>query len=352
VLISLSLAGLACSLMVEAGPLYSAEAVPAGEPAVNVEFILDGSGSMWAKCGDAPKIVMTVNALRSALPDLPRSVRIGLRTFGLNRAPHSQDTTLLVPVGSSNRREILTALTEVKPTGRCPLLYSIEQAMADLEKIGGAGLVLVITDGKEDFVDSPCRRLRELRSSGHEVKVQILGLCVKDQDVRSEHACLADAGGIPYLRARSEAQIAEAVKGIVANALAAEAHRLALIREEAEHRKLIESNTRISVHFTNRLPDFFAEFTHIVDFEIDGRPVKAMDRETEIRPGSTVTLYDGPAPPGEHSVRIRYAKIRYEQEIMSEIFEKRFTVESGRTTRIECRAVARLLSWALEIEAH
>ena len=344
------LAGLVMPLAAGAGRLFSAESAPAAEPSVNVEFILDGSGSMWSRCEDAPKIVMAVNALRSVVPNLPGSVRTGLRTFGLKQAPHPQDTTLLVPMGASNRNEILAALAAVKPAGRCPLLYSIERAIDDLAEIGGAGLVLVMTDGKEDFVESPCRQMRELRPSDSDVKVQILGLCVDDEEVLREHTCLADAGGSQYIQARSETQVAEAMKGIVADAIATEEHRRAMIRKEEERKRLIESNTLITVHFSNVLPDVFAEFVRVIDFEIDGRPVKSGESETDIQPGRTITLHEGPAPPGEHSLRIRYVKIRNGREVVSEISKKRFSVESGRTTRIECRAVARLLSWALDIE--
>lgn len=350
VMIVLAFAGLVTPLAAGSGLLYSAEPSSAAEPSVNVEFILDGSGSMWSRCEDAPKIVTAVNALSSTIPDLPVTARIGLRTFGLKQAPHPQDTTLLVPVGSSNRREILEGLAEVKPTGRCPLIYSIERAIVDLAEIGGAGLVIVLTDGKEDFVESPCRKLREIRPSDPEVKVRILGLCVDDEAVLREHTCLADAGGSRYIQARSETQIAEAVKRIVADALAAEGHRRAMLRKEEERKRLIASNTRVTVLFSNGLPDVFAEFVRAVDFEIDGRPVQPEESETDTRPGRTVTLYEGPMPPGEHSLRIRYVKIRNGREVVSEIFEKRFRVESGRTTRIECRAVARLLSWALDIE--
>ncbi len=350
--ILLALTGLVMPLAIGAGPLYSAEPAPAAEPSVNVEFILDGSGSMWSRCEDAPKIVTAVNALRSVVPDLPGSVRSGLRTFGLRQAPHPRDTTLLVPVGASNRREILAGLAAVKPAGRCPLLYSIERAIADLAEIGGAGLVIVLTDGKEDFIESPCRKLRELRSSDREVKVHILGLCVDDEEVLREHTCLADAGGSHYVQARSETPIAGAVKGIVADALAAEEHRRAMIRKEEEHKRLIASNTRMTVLFSNGLPDVFAEFVRVIDLTIDGRPVKSGESETDIEPGRTVTLHEGPTPPGEHSLRIRYVKIRYGREVVSEISEKRFKVENGRTTKIECRAVARLLSWDLDIEVH
>lgn len=131
-------------------------------PTVNVEIILDSSGSManWTDTGeirmDAAKRVL--REVINSIPERGDSVNVGLRIYG-HKGDNSEATReescaaseLLVSVEGVNKQALLAAVDSAQPTGWTPLGRSIARAGKDLADASGASVnaVVVVTDGVE-----------------------------------------------------------------------------------------------------------------------------------------------------------------------------------------------------------
>jgi len=66
--------------------------------ASNVLFILDGSGSMWAKVEGRAKIDVAKEVLGGLLSDLPSDTRVGLVAYGHTKKDDCKDVQVLAPL--------------------------------------------------------------------------------------------------------------------------------------------------------------------------------------------------------------------------------------------------------------
>jgi hypothetical protein len=93
----------------------------------------------------------------------------------------------------------------VTPKGETPLVYSVLQAPADLKSVGG-GTVIVITDGEESCKGDIAKAAAELKASGQNITLNIVGFTVTGQKAQASLAGFAEAtGGRFYPAATGEA---------------------------------------------------------------------------------------------------------------------------------------------------
>src|SRR4051812_16535840 len=99
---------------------------------VEVELIIDGSGSMAGAVTGASKISWAKGAVHSILGGLPDTLSgadVGLRIYGARsaKAKHDcQDTHLEVPLDGVNEKALTHALDTVHPSGYTPIAASLE----------------------------------------------------------------------------------------------------------------------------------------------------------------------------------------------------------------------------------
>src|SRR5262249_8813105 len=147
---------------------------------VEVELIVDGSGSMGGVVAGQPKITSAreaLHAILSALPDTISGADIGLRVYGHRsaKAKHDcADTHLEVPLQGVNRTAIRSALAAVHPTGYTPIAGSLEAAAQDFKKKGDR-VVVIITDGIESCGGDPCATSQKLVAAGAFQKPYVIG---------------------------------------------------------------------------------------------------------------------------------------------------------------------------------
>ena len=70
-----------------------------------------------------------------------------------------------------------------KPKGETPLVYSALQAPTDLKAVGG-GTVILITDGEESCKGDPVKAAAELKASGLDIRLNIVGFALKNPKVQ------------------------------------------------------------------------------------------------------------------------------------------------------------------------
>lgn len=138
------------------------EAYPSfSEPENYVEVIIDVSGSMWGQFQGVNKIVNSQRIMEVILKDLPPNVQLGLRTFGGQR-----ETRLEIPLGKDNRQEIWNTIRLLRPSGKSPIGYALQQAGNDLAQKQGRRYIILISDGIDNGQIEPVNTAKELQSMG------------------------------------------------------------------------------------------------------------------------------------------------------------------------------------------
>lgn len=180
----------------------------------NLEIILDASGSMKTALGKKSRWDTALATLRQVLDKLPDDFNVGLRIYGHREASRSPrtctDSELVVPIEKLNRDAVLNAARAVKPKGETPLVYSVLQAPADLKAVGG-GTVILITDGEESCGGDALKAAAQLKASGLDVTLNIVGFALNSPKVQKELGGFAQATGGRFYAAQSGQALAEAL---------------------------------------------------------------------------------------------------------------------------------------------
>ncbi|MCB9911173.1 MAG: VWA domain-containing protein [Planctomycetes bacterium] len=193
------------------------EALPVPESAVYL--ILDASGSMRAKLEGRSKLDWARSALLDAIGDLPESVEVGLRVYGHRlRAIDDgadRDSELVMPIGPLNakgRADLESALAALRPKGKTPMAYSLEQSARDFGSVTN-GTVILLTDGGEDTRE----RLDPVAAAAAFAKNRRWSLTIVGFDIgkpawQDQLEQMAQAAGGAYLTADQGAELLPSVR--------------------------------------------------------------------------------------------------------------------------------------------
>ena len=213
-------AGKSNTLCLELGPAKTGELLvvsalaPPTKTRKNIEIILDASGSMKALLGKKTRWDVALETLDQALGALPGDFNVGLRMYGHREASTSPktctDSELVIPIRKLDRKAILARATSFKPKGETPLVYSALQAPSDLEALGG-GTVILITDGEESCKGDPVKAAAELKASGLDIRLNIVGFAVTNPKTQKDLAAFAQATGGLFYAAQDGAALADAL---------------------------------------------------------------------------------------------------------------------------------------------
>ncbi|MGA3167521.1 MAG: discoidin domain-containing protein [Terriglobia bacterium] len=181
----------------------------------NLEIILDASGSMKTALGKKTRWSTAHDVLSQVLATLPGDFNVGLRIYGHRESSRSPktctDSELVVPIQKLDQPAILSAAGAVKPKGETPLVYSVLQSPADLKEVGG-GTVIVITDGEESCKGDPVKAAAQLKASGLDITLNIVGFTVTGQAVQKQLAGFAQATGGHFYAADNGPALARALQ--------------------------------------------------------------------------------------------------------------------------------------------
>jgi hypothetical protein len=184
-------------------------------PARNLAIVLDVSGSMNQKLGDGTRWKTALAMLEEVVRELPEDLNVGLRVYGHRHSSKSaetcKDTQLVVPIGKLDRERVVKAASKLRPRGETPLIYSSLQAVNDLKAAGG-GSVILITDGEESCGGDAVAAATEIKNSGVDVTLNIVGFTLTGEKVEAELGTLAASTGGRYFGAQDGAQLSRAVK--------------------------------------------------------------------------------------------------------------------------------------------
>lgn len=189
----------------------------------SVELILDASGSMRSSrqlIDGRLKMDVAKDVLRGVVADLPDDVQVGLRAYG-HRIREGQpgdctDSELMVKIEPLDRPRLLSRIDALQALGTTAISYSLREAAKDFAGIDGPKLIVLVTDGEEECSADPAATIAELRAEGLDVRLNVAGFALADDDLKQAMQTMASAGGGAFFDARDGRGLADAVNAALA----------------------------------------------------------------------------------------------------------------------------------------
>ncbi len=177
-------------------------------------YILDASGSMWARVEDRPKIAIAKEVMTELIQDLPDASRVGLIAYGHRRKGDCLDVEELVPVSPLNRDALIRILQAISPKGKTPITRSVRLAAEKVKALEDPTTIVLVSDGKETCEGDPCALVRELKQAGLRFVLHVIGFDVTEEE-RRQLECMAGAGGGTYYTAKTAHAFRSAAKQVM-----------------------------------------------------------------------------------------------------------------------------------------
>ncbi len=174
---------------------------------VNVEFILDASGSMAEAIPgtDQSRMDAAKAAMHEVIDSLPErdGLNVGFRVYGHEGSNAEADrdlscasTELRVPIDGVDRDLLLAEIEASTPTGWTPLALSLEAAAGDFEPGGESvtNAVIMVTDGEDTCGGDPCTVAGQLHDADIKLTTHVVGFALTPEQEQAV-GCIAEEGG-------------------------------------------------------------------------------------------------------------------------------------------------------------
>lgn len=173
--------------------------------------VYDSSNSMWGELADkSRKYEAGRNALSRFLENELDNRDVAFRAYGHRDKTDCRDSELIVPFSDARAAQtsIRNAVNAIRPTGKTPITYSLQEGLKDFD--GRAGDILLISDGIETCDADPCELMREWRAANVNIRVHVVGVGLNDME-RAAMSCIASVSGGGYFDADSEGDFSAAL---------------------------------------------------------------------------------------------------------------------------------------------
>jgi Ca-activated chloride channel homolog len=191
----------------------------AQQPKTRILFVLDGSGSMYAKMGNDTRIVVAKRLLSRLVDSLEtqKELELALRIYGHQSQKterNCKDTKLEVPFGPKNHQAIKDEIVDLKPKGTTLIAYSLQEAAYDFPKNPGVrNIIILITDGLEECEGDPCAVSLALQKQGVVVRPFVIGLGL-NSEYRTQFECVGR-----YFEAETESDFENVLNVVISQAI-------------------------------------------------------------------------------------------------------------------------------------
>ncbi len=223
-LVLVSLVGLGLTLpAIPVAAQEEADPLDASTLTVNVELILDASGSMAETIPgteNQSRMDAAKTAMRDVIDRIPEreGLNVGFRIYGhegsnseADRPVSCRATELLVPLDGVDKPALLEQVETFEPTGWTPLALALEAAAADFS--GGESVtnaIIMVTDGEETCGGDPCQVAGALHAADVALTTHVVGFALTDEQ-REAVRCIAEEGGGQLFTAEDAESLSEAV---------------------------------------------------------------------------------------------------------------------------------------------
>jgi hypothetical protein len=172
----------------------------ASTTAPSVALVLDASGSMLQKIKGRQKIEIARAELDHLVRDvLPESTPVTLRVYGQG-GKGSCTSDLMMPLAPLDRQRAEQIVAGVKSTNgaKTATSASLHATAQDLSAAHGAKRIILITDGEENCGGDVEKEITELRRSGFDLQLSIIGFAIDSPQVGVMFKHWAQLGGGSY----------------------------------------------------------------------------------------------------------------------------------------------------------
>ncbi len=175
-----------------------------GAREVNVELILDASGSMAQTIGGETRMAIAKRVLDDVIAAIPErdGVNVGFRIYGhrgdnsaAGKAVSCRSSELLVPIEGVDREALEDAVDQARATGWTPLALSLERSGDDFDpaEAGVVNAVVLVTDGLETCEGDPCAVSAELNEADIALTTHVVSFAQTAEE-RAILECIAENG--------------------------------------------------------------------------------------------------------------------------------------------------------------
>lgn len=183
-------------------------------------FVIDYSNSMGEFLEHKTKAVQVREMMNFILPQISSGTQTGLRVYGhtcsLFAYNACRSSELVVPLGKSNTKTILGAVSKLRPRGMTPITYSLKQAVnKDLSSLGGVKHIILLTDGGENCDESPCDYAIGLVKTRKDIKIDVIAFNVYDDDDLAQLQCTANVTGGRFMETNTRAELFKSMEDLI-----------------------------------------------------------------------------------------------------------------------------------------
>ncbi|TDQ31893.1 vWA domain-containing protein [Aureibacillus halotolerans] len=161
------------------------------KPNLNVEIVLDTSGSMIEKVDGQSKMELAKNSIEDFAQMLPNEANVGLRVYGHegttafeDKVESCESSELLYEIQPYDKSKLEAALEEFQPAGWTPLAKALQDAKDDLKTFNGeenTNIIFLVSDGIGTCDGDPVKEAKELQESNIDPIVNIIGFNVDEE---------------------------------------------------------------------------------------------------------------------------------------------------------------------------
>jgi hypothetical protein len=202
------------------GQLLIHRAAAQATKTVNVEFILDSSGSMADEdASGQPRIESAKQVLTEVIDQLPEreGINVGFRVYGhkgnnteAGKSVSCSSTELKVPVEGVDKDALNSQVASYEPVGWTPIALSLREAGKDFPPAADdiVNAVVLVTDGLETCGGDPCSASRSIKNGPSAVTTHVIGFALAEEE-QANLQCIVDESGGLLLGANNADQLGD-----------------------------------------------------------------------------------------------------------------------------------------------
>ncbi|MEA2514816.1 MAG: Ca-activated chloride channel, partial [Thermomicrobiales bacterium] len=162
--------------------------------AINVELILDSSGSMEQDVGGGEtRMQAAKRVMKDVIAAIPEreGINVGFRIYGhkgnnteAGRAESCQSSDLLVPIEGVDKEALNAQVDAAKSTGWTPLTLSLERGAQDFKPPteGVVNAMVMVTDGLETCGGDPCAAAKAIHEGNVKATIHVVGFGLTEEE--------------------------------------------------------------------------------------------------------------------------------------------------------------------------
>jgi len=174
---------------------------PEPDKSVNIEFVLDASGSMLETIAGKTRVQIAKEVMADLVRKLPPTLNVGLRVYGhrigtSDKVRGCQDIQLLTPLGQGNQNALLQQIQGIQAAGWTPIARSLDLAAQDMAgHTQNINNIVLLSDGEESCDGKPIETAQQLKDSPATITVHTVAFATDEAGRKQLQEIAAVSGG-------------------------------------------------------------------------------------------------------------------------------------------------------------